>query len=196
MSVIQLPGNGVQRFGEFIIGPDNEHESPEGGVTISIARPGSKWGFRVKVTELEAGDARPWKLLHMRGQTFRWTIPQPDLVIGPEGTPQVDGENQTGMTVVLKNLEPGLALVIGQWITIITLGRRYNYMVRANGVADVNGDIAVDIMPMLRVSPSNNDVVEIATPQAEGTIRLPQDAFEIDEDEVVRSLSFEIRERR
>lgn len=97
-----------------------------------------------------------------------WPVPQDGLTIGSPGSPLVNGSSQTGSSLVLKGFTAGYTVRDGQFFSIVHAGRRYLYAATADTAADGSGNMTLPINPMIRVSPSGNDVCEFATPYIEG----------------------------
>lgn len=196
MTAIQLPTGGINSCSEFPIQFHQEFApAREGPVQRALSASG-RWGFDVTISAKTAADAREWKRLHQSGELFLFDIPQPGLAVGTPGTPRVAGASQTGNTLNIDGLTPGYTLALGQWLSIVIDGQRYAYMSEANSTADGTGALTAYLMPALRVSPNDNDVVEIETPKMEGYVDVPQGGFRLDVASIMRGLSFTIRERR
>lgn len=94
-------------------------------------------------------------------------IPQ-DIDVGNPGSPLVSATVVSGMTLPLKGMAAGYPIKAGQFLSIIRSGRRYVHIFANDAVVGGGGTISAAIWPMLRVSLSANDVVEIAQPKIEG----------------------------
>lgn len=119
-------------------------------------------------------------------------IPEPKLPAEPYGSPLVSGAGQLGSSVDVDGLTPGVPIAAGKWLSVIVSGRRYAYFTTADVIADGSGEAALPIYPMIRRSPADNAVVELATPMIEGRVILSdRDVRRIG----ALSFSFTIRER-
>lgn len=192
---IQLPTGGLSGIGEFLIDHTSKIGSATGvGPETEIERAGSKWGFNVTVSPKTADEALPWKVLHRRGEPFLLDIIQPGLDIGTPGTPLVSVGGQVGSELPIKGLSSAYTLRLGQFVSVITGGQRYVYMVTAETTADGAGNASVPVTPLLRAAPQLNDVVEIAQPKAEGWVNVPDAGFNLDIASIMRGLRFVLRE--
>lgn len=158
-------------------------------------RPGTRWAWDIQMRPMTYVDALAWDDLLEEGDTVVMDILQPGLVIGNPGAPLIDGANQSGRMLNLKQVEPGYVFRKGQWLSMILNGQRFAYKSRAAATADGTGKLAVPLRTMLRVPTLNNAVVEIAKPMAEGWVTLEQDAHEIAADERLVRLRFTLEER-
>lgn len=101
-------------------------------------------------------------------ETVIYPVPQP-FTIGNPGSPQVSTANQRGRTLALKGLANGFKFSKGMFITVVSNGTRYLHQITTD--TTVSGTTAtVAILPMLRVNPSVNDVVQVQNPTIEGFI--------------------------
>lgn len=158
-------------------------------------RPGTRWAWDIQMRPMTYVDALAWDDLLEEGDTVVMDILQPGLVIGNPGAPLIDGANQSGRMLNLKQAEPGYVFRKGQWLSMILNGQRFAYKSRAAATADGAGKLTVPLRTMLRVPTLNNAVVEIAKPMAEGWVTLEQDAHEIAADERLVRLRFTLEER-
>ncbi|SNS53108.1 hypothetical protein SAMN06295912_108114 [Sphingomonas laterariae] len=107
------------------------------------------------------------------------TFPQDGLTIGSPGAPLVNGAGQTGMTINLDGFAAGYQVREGQFFSIIIGSRRYLYSARTATTANGSGQMALPIMPMIRVSPPDNAVCEFAAPKIEGFLTGGQIDWEV-----------------
>jgi len=123
---------------------------------------------------------------------FDW--PLPDAGVGSPGAPLVKGAGQTGTSLVIDGFNVGYAIKDGQFFSLIQGGRRYLHMATADATASGAGEATVSFLPMLRVSPSDNAVVEFAQPKIEGLIQTDDVKAPLSIDHTV-SLTFSIEEQ-
>ena len=102
------------------------------------------------------------------GALLAW--PQLNLAIGDPGAVSVDGGGQAGATLAVKGLTPGYRLREGQFFSLVSDGCRYVHAVSAALTVPPSGLATLAIEPMLRVVPSNHDLVELAAPKIEGLV--------------------------
>lgn len=143
------------------------------GDTQRINRLGNKMGLAIACAPVkEEPDGRIWtsklRLARQQGALFPW--PQPGLKIGAPGTPLVDGAVAGGTSLPIKGLTAYYAIRFGQAFSIIHGGRRYLHFAAAQAIADASGDATVTIDPMLRMSLSDGDTIELGVPMIEGLL--------------------------
>lgn len=97
-------------------------------------------------------------------------FPQPGVVVGDEGAPRVNGAGQTGSLLQIDGLPPNKLLKEGWAISVTASGRRFLYLISADTNASAGGAVSLPLTPMIRRSPADNAVVEIAFPLIEGAI--------------------------
>ena len=138
--------------------------------------------------------ALEWVQLENETDTLLWDIPQGDLVAANDGSPLVDGASQLGTSLDIDGVTPEFVIPQGAYISITTSGQRYVYQVTAE-VTATTGSATLSIQPPLRVSPANNDVVEISSPKLEGYVNFQGLTHARRADNLVRGVSFQIEER-
>jgi len=146
---------------------------PMGGDIQRMVRLGDRWAMDITMPTMTRSDADFWIAALMAGfsDSVVLNVPQPKNGVGAPGAPQVNGANQSGITLALKGLTVGYNLNVGQWLSIIVSGRRYLHRLTASVVANGSGQASVSIWPMLRVSPANSATVEIVQPKIEGLVK-------------------------
>lgn len=144
-----------------------------GGPSIPIERTGDRWAWDVAAPNVDGpcGAALSADLTRGRLTPVVMSVTEPGLPIRDYGAPLVDGAGQQGTTLALKGLPPGVVIAKGKWLSIVQAGgQRFLYQVAAEATADGDGEAGVPILPMIRRSPPNNAVVELAAPKVEGTV--------------------------
>lgn len=172
----------------------NELSAAFGGNVQRFSRMGSRHAIDFTMPPMTYIDAQDWSAIDAEDETVVMVIPQPGLDTGAPGAPLVAGAGQTGTTLNLDGLTPHYVFRRRQWLTITTSGQRYAYRVKTETVVGSGGTVALPLTTMLRVSPADNDVVEVAEPKIEGFATVPEGAWETDVAGLV-SLSFTITER-
>lgn len=195
MTLILPTTPGAIEFNSRLITSRSENSPAFGTSDQRFARMGSRYAFDVRLEPMSNEDAMDWVDLETEDETCVWPVPLIDFNPGPEGAPKIDGAGQTGSTVNLKGLTPYLIVRKGQWLSVVTSGRRYLYRARSEVVADASGDVAVPLCTLLRVPHADDDVVEIEEPKIEGFVTLPEDAWRIQGEDRSIWLSFTIKER-
>lgn len=170
---------------------------PLGGATQLVNRLGGRWSFTVTMPPMEMEDARAWSaaLMKARRQGVLWPVPQLDFEIGSPGSPLVNGADQAGASLIVDGLSASYSFEAGQFYSVSTGGRLYLYQIATSGAADGSGNATFASEPLLRTSPSDNDVIEIAAPYIEG-ILIDAPTWALDVDRIARGFSFTIEEIR
>jgi len=176
-----------------LISARNELSPAFGGPTQRLNRKGSRWRAVVTLPVMTYVDALAWIDLRAEADTVVLDVPQPGLVIGTPGTPLVNGAGQLGSSLAIDGLTVGYVIRKGQYLSVVISGQRYLYQATAQVTANGSGQATVAIRPMLRASPPNDAVVEIAAPKIEGFVKTDP-MFEVNAAQHV-GLSFEIEER-
>jgi hypothetical protein len=165
-----------------------------GGDIQRLNRAGSRFAIDVTMPVMTYADAQDWSDINDETAMVTMQIVQPGFDTGAPGTPLVNGASQSGTTLAIDGLTPYHVLRKNQWISISTGGRLYAYRVKTEVIASSGGAASVVLTTMLRVSPANNDPVEIAAPRIEGFATVPDDAWSTNTAGHV-ALSFTIEER-
>jgi hypothetical protein len=167
-----------------------------GGQAFRVDRLGNRWAFMCTTPPMPIEpDGRIWQTEFNLAERFGGTvrIKQPNFVAGPLGNPTVAADTASGRTVPLTGLTPSSVIRRGQFVSIVSDGRRYLDRVTEQVVADSGGEAEITTLFLLRVPLSEGDVVELGQPKIEGTIdittpfdwsrnRLTSCAFTITED--------------
>ncbi|HTN39755.1 MAG TPA: hypothetical protein VLZ84_01300, partial [Asticcacaulis sp.] len=124
---------------------------------------------------------------------FDW--PLPDAGVGNPGAPLVKGAGQIGTSLIIDGFNALYPVKDGQFFSLIQNGRRYLHMATADVTASAGGQATVSFLPMLRVTPSDNAVVEFAQPKIEGLIQADDVRAPLGVDHIV-TYAFSIEEQR
>lgn len=165
-----------------------------GGDIQRLNRAGSRYAIDVTMPVMTYADAQDWSDINDETSTVTMQIVQPGFDPGAPGTTLVKGAAQSGTTLIIDGFTPYYVLRKNQWISVSTGGRLYAYRVKTEVVASSLGEASVVLTTMLRVSPADNDPVEIAAPRIEGFATVPGDAWATSTAGHV-ALSFTIEER-
>jgi len=146
---------------------------PLGGEVQRINRLGNRFALDVELPPLREGEEgrelpAQLRLAKQQGAIMDW--PQPGLDVGNPGSPLVDGAVSGGTSLPIKGLTALYPIKFGQFFSIVHAGRRYVHAAAAAATGNAGGSVTLTIDPMLRVSLSNNDVIEMLTPRIEGLI--------------------------
>lgn len=155
-------------------------------------RKGSRYALTFRMPPMTYVRSMEWDDLNAEGATVLMRVFQPGFDTGSPGAPLVNGSGQSGTTLNVKGMTNGYVVRKGQFLSVVTGGRRFLYRAAAN--ATVSGGIAaIPLRTMLRYPPANNDVVEIAQPMIEGFVRdLGEQLVGVDR---LVQLTFTVRER-
>jgi hypothetical protein len=181
------------QFALELVTARNELSPAFGGPVQRLNRKGSRWRATVSLPAMTYAEAMAWTDLRVEADTVVLDVPQPGLEIGSPGTPLVKGSGQLGASLLIDGLTVGYVIRKGQFLSVVTGSQRYLYQATAAATANGSGEATVAIRPMLRVSPADNAVVEIAAPKIEGFVRTPP-SFDVNPAFHV-VLGFDIEER-
>lgn len=135
-----------------------------------LLRKGSRYALTFQMPPMRYVTSMEWDDLMAEGDTVVMKVHQPGFDTGAPGAPRVNGAGQSGSALVIDGLTNGYVIRKGQFLSVITLGRRFLYRAKAN-VTVAGGTATVSLRTMLRFPPGDNDVVEIAQPMIEGFVR-------------------------
>jgi hypothetical protein len=141
-----------------------------GGSDQRLNRLGDRYQIAIKLPARLSGSILSGLLAALKQALTQGAVMkfhQPGLRIGTPGTPVVDGGNQGGSFIALRGLQPGYAIRIDQFFSIVHNGRRYLHSAAAQTIAGADGKAIVPITPMLRIRPADGAVCEFA-PHIEG----------------------------
>lgn len=181
------------QFALELVTARNEATPAFGGPVQRLNRKGSRWRATVSLPAMTYAEALAWTDLRVEDDTVVLNVPQPGLDVGSPGTPLVKGAGQLGSSLLIDGLTAGYGIRKGQFLTVVTGSQRYLHQATAAVTASGAGEATVAIRPMLRVSPADNAVVEIAAPKIEGFVRTPP-SFDVNPAFHV-VLGFDIEER-
>lgn len=144
-----------------------------GGSVQRIERLGSRWALDVTMPPMTPEVARVWiaRLVKAKRSSAVLAWPQPGIEIGDEGAPRVNGAGQGGTFLSVDGLPPSKAVKEGWFFSLIAGGRRYVHQMSGDVNASAAGAAVLPLEPMLRISPADNAVLEIALPKIEGLVQ-------------------------
>ncbi|WP_404415553.1 hypothetical protein [Brevundimonas vesicularis] len=157
-----------------------------------LLRKGSRYALTFQMPPMRYVTSMDWDDLMAEGDTVVMKVHQPGFDTGAPGTPRVNGAGQSGSALVIDGLTNGYVIRKGQFLSVITQGRRFLYRAKASVTAS-GGAATVLLRTMLRFPPADNDVVEIAQPMIEGFVR-DLGEWSVGVDRLV-GLQFTVRER-
>ena len=135
-----------------------------------LLRKGTRYEIEFDMGEMDYVDALEWTDLTTEGDTVVMAVYQPGLVVGSPGAPRVNGAGQAGRSLTIDGLSVGYVVRKGQFLSVITQGRRFLYRARATVTAS-GGSATIPLQTLLRFPPADNDVVELEQPMIEGWAR-------------------------
>lgn len=146
--------------------------SGTGGSVTGLNRPGDHWAVEVDpgVLGTACGRALLADIVRGSGERLRVPLPQPGVDVGPIGAPRVKGAGQSGSTLLMDGLTPGIIVRKGYFFTLETTDGPTAHIVTALAVADDEGEATVTFWPMMWLEPADSDVIEMAEPYIEGLI--------------------------
>lgn len=173
-------------------------QGPLGGSGQRVNRLGNRWRAHIEMPVMTIAQAREWSASLTRGLRLGvlWRVRQPGFSPGSPGTPLVNGASQAGSQLDCDGFNPGYTARAGQWFSALISSQRYLYQVASTQMADASGVMAnLEIEPVLRVSPANNDTLEFAVPYLQGLLDEPA-GWGFEPDKLARGFVFTITESR
>ena len=144
-----------------------------GGRVQRINRLGNRFKIAVSYPPLPAdGMGRIVVSRLIRGKTEGVRIEMPLLYDpGIPGQPRVNGGGQAGRTLVCDGFAPNYSIREGQWFSHEFAGGRCLYNVDQQLTLSNTGTGTINLSPMLRVQPADNDVLNFTRPMIEGFVK-------------------------
>ena len=171
MAVLVLPTDPAPaNMGIAMITAKNVLAPAFGDGEQELLRKGSRYALTFQMPPMRYVTSMEWDDLMAEGDTVAMKVHQPGFDTGAPGTPRVNGAGQSGSALVIDGLTNGYVIRKGQFLSVITQGRRFLYRAKSN-VTVSGGAATVPLRTMLRFPPADNDVVEIAQPMIEGFVR-------------------------
>lgn len=154
--------------------------SDQGGSSDYDDRLGNRWAMEIETPPMRVEPNGRlfiedlWEAQH-EGGVFE--IPQPGLTLPPLGSPTVAADVLTGRTVAIEGLTPNAAIKKGQWVSILHDGQWYADRIRAQVIANADGEATISLRFLLRESLTAGDEVRLNKPVMEGFVEgeLPLD---------------------
>lgn len=146
--------------------------SPLGGPVQRVDRMGNRWRLSVAMPPMKnEALGRQWiaALVQAKTEGARMRFPLQGFDPGSPGDIVVDGAGQTGTTLNVRGVTPNYIFRVGQFLSVVTGGRHHLIMVRAETIANADGEAALPVAPMLRVPHLDGDAVH-ARPMIEGNM--------------------------
>lgn len=168
-----------------------------GGSDQRINRLGNRWAVTVTMPPLTPQQALEWSAALVAGveEGVRWPIIQVGASTGSPGAALVDGASQGGKALDVDGVTPGYVARRGMMVAVVTASKRYCYKLASTTRANSAGELVLNLTSGLRVSPTDNDSVELAAPKIEGFLT-DAPSWGFDANRLAQGFAFTIRERR
>lgn len=171
--------------------------SDQGGASDYDDRLGNRWAMEIETPPMTVepnGRLFIEDLWEAQREGGVFEIPQPGLTLPPLGSPTVAADVLTGRTVALEGLTPNAAIKKGQWVSILHDGQWYADRIRAQVIANADGEATISLRFLLRESLTAGDEVRLNKPVMEGFVEgeLPLD-LSVD---WITSFSFRVVEKK
>jgi len=128
--------------------------------------PGQFWKAEIVLPKMPRAAAEPWiaTLAALSGQYGTFLLGDPVGAVprgSVSGSPVVDGSDQSGMTLNIRNLTPDAAgvLLMGDYIQLGSGITARLHKVLTDTDADATGRASLDIWPRLRATPADGETV-------------------------------------
>ena len=118
----------------------NQLVSALGSDEIERQRKGSRYALTFRMPPMTYVTSMAWDDLNAEGATVLMRVFQPGFDTGSPGAPLVNGSGQSGTTLSVKGMTNGYVVRKGQFLSVVTDGRRFLYRAAAN--VTVSGGIA------------------------------------------------------
>lgn len=143
-----------------------------GGATQTLMRLGTRHSLEFAIPMMPTEPfGRVWSTQLRLAKLFGALVPfgQDGFEIGAPGAPVVAGAGQSGMALAVRGFRRGYNVRVGQAFSHLHLNRRYLYFIAAQDIT-LDGTLELSIFPMLRVIPTDGDVLEFAKPMIQGSL--------------------------
>lgn len=198
MAIVQLPAHpGPRALGWALVDFGGTQQGALGGSAQRVNRLGNRWSMTFECPAMPPQQARAWESALARGlkNGVSCIIRQVGTPTGSPGAALVRGAAQAGGTLEIDGLAPGYVVRDGQWLSVLTGGRRYLYMAGGTVMAGADTRAAVPLTDLLRLTPADNAPVELGLPVIEGLLSGPP-GWTIDAGRIARGFQFTITEAR
>lgn len=150
--------------------------SPISRVGQYVARPGNFWAGSITVPPIRspiiAGRWGAFGAQIAGGEQSFYLFPPLANIHDVNGTsPEIDGADQVGQTINLRGFDPGDLLRAGGFFSFDTYTFRSLHIVIGDAVADVHGEMSVNIRPGIRRSPEDGAPVTVSYPSCEMVVQ-------------------------
>lgn len=165
---IKIPNSMVAGVSRTLAGAVSVVTSPYSGTQQVRDWGGSWWDYDILFTASKGDEARALiaMLSSLNGPSTPFLLDDPTAA-NPNAptTVKVFGGNQTGSVLVTSGwAASSLAIKAGYMLSIGTGVSTRLYMVTSTANADADGKVSLNISPPLRISPSDNQAIELKAP--------------------------------
>lgn len=144
-----------------------------GGAVTRIERLGSRWAFSFTTPPMRIEpDYRRWSVLFDEAERLGaiMEVYLPEFKPGPVGSPLVAANTPAGREIPISGLTPNYEVRVGQWVSVVSGGKRYLDRIIRRVTADADGAATVTIKNLIRAPLTTGNVVELAVPKIEGSL--------------------------
>lgn len=169
-----------------------------GGAEQRINRLGNRYKISVTMPPMqnkEQGMKFIARLVRGRSEGLRMKLPLSGFNPGDPGSPTVRTNNNIGRIFRTQGMTPGYVIKEGQFFSIETNGSNYLYMADQDFTVNSLGLTTFAINPLLRVQPSEGDLINFVSPVIEGLVEGSETQWSYALDYNV-GIEFTIKERR
>ena len=148
-------------------------EGAAGGASLRVDRPGSRYRIAVTYPVMDAETARIFvsRLIRAKSQGLRIPYPLQGVNQGSAGAPVVDGADQQGTSIAIRNCTPGHRFKEGYWLSIEGAdGQHYLDNIAATVDAGADGTCTLPLSLPLRTPFADGAAVHAAKPMIEGLV--------------------------
>lgn len=164
---------------------------------MRIDRPGGHYRAAVTVS-LGKGPQRAalvTDLIRGKQEGLRMAYPLQGVDQSGSGSPAMDGADQAGRLINLRNLTVGYIVGKGFWLSIVDAdGQHYLHNVYVGGTVGSDGKVTVTLAEHLRVPFPNGAAVHLDEPMIEGSVEGNEQSWRLSRADRVDGISFTIEE--
>lgn len=172
--MIELPEIPAPNGAEpYFLDPGTNQRGAIGGPTIRLDRAGARYGVSISYAPMRSQTARVFvsRLVRAKSEGVRIPFPLLHQVQGSPGAALVNGADQAGRTLALKNLTPGYLFKEGSWLSIEDAnGQHYLHNVATATRAAADGTASLPLCELLRRPFDDECSVHVAKPMIEGFV--------------------------
>ena len=164
-----------------LVSKSTEMSGPLGGPTQRVLRVGSRFKADFQFPPMPYAIGRQWlaRLITAEATPVAIRFPQRGLSPAYVGALVVDGASavpnaNTGGVLAVRGGTPNIGVLSGQFFHVLssTDGRRYLHMVRDDMALAATGKAGLNIVPPLRFTPVDGDLIEVVAPMIEGFVSM------------------------